>query len=79
LLDEEGGLREWAWPEVSENYDHRHVSHHYGVWPGHMITWEREPELAEAIRISNRKRSQQDDSAHGIIHRLLTAIRLSLI
>jgi hypothetical protein len=41
-----------------------------------MITWEREPELAEAIRISNRKRSQQDDSAHGIIHRLLTAIRL---
>jgi hypothetical protein len=29
-----------------------------------------------AILLSNRKRAQQDDSAHGIIHRLLTAIRL---
>jgi len=76
LLDEEGGLKEWAWPTVNENYNHRHVSHHYDVWPGHVITWEDEPELAKAILISNRKRAQQDDSAHGIIHRLFTAIRL---
>jgi alpha-L-fucosidase 2 len=76
LLDEEGGLKEWAWPTVNENYDHRHVSHHYDVWPGHVITWEDQPELARAILISNRKRAQQDDSAHGIIHRLFTAIRL---
>jgi alpha-L-fucosidase 2 len=76
LLDEEGGLKEWAWPSVSENYNHRHVSHHYDVWPGHAVTWEEEPELAKAITISNRKRGQQDDSAHGIIHRLFTAIRL---
>lgn len=76
LLDEEGGLKEWAWPSVNENYNHRHVSHHYDVWPGRVITWEDEPELAKAILISNRKRGQQDDSAHGIIHRLFTAIRL---
>jgi hypothetical protein len=76
LLDKEGGLKEWAWPTVNENYNHRHVSHHYDVWPGHVITWEDEPELAKAILISNRKRAQQDDSAHGIIHRLFTAIRL---
>ena len=76
LLDEEGGLKEWAWPTIEENYDHRHVSHHYDVWPGHVITWEDEPDMAEAILISNRKRSQQNDSAHGIIHRLFTAIRL---
>ena len=76
LLDEEGGLKEWAWPTVKENYDHRHVSHHYEVWPGHRVTWEEEPELARAIQISNRKRAHQNDSAHGIIHRLFTAIRL---
>lgn len=76
LLDEEGGLKEWAWPDIEENYNHRHVSHHYDVWPGRLITPETEPELAEAIRISNRKRGQQDDSAHGIIHRTFTAIRL---
>ena len=76
LTDEEGGLKEWAWPDIEENYNHRHVSHHYDVWPGRAVTPETEPELAEAIIISNRKRGQQDDSAHGIIHRAFTAIRL---
>ncbi len=76
LLDQEGGLKEWAWPDIEENYNHRHVSHHYDVWPGRAITPETEPELTEAIIISNRKRGQQDDSAHGIIHRAFTAIRL---
>ena len=69
LTDEEGALKEWAWPSMEENYNHRHVSHHYDVWPGRAVTPERSPEIAEAIRISNRKRGQQDDSAHGIIHR----------
>lgn len=76
LLDEEGALKEWAWAEIPENYNHRHVSHHYDVWPGNAITWEDTPELAEAVLLSNRKRGQEDDSAHGIIHRLFTAIRL---
>lgn len=76
LLDEEGGLKEWAWPTIEENYNHRHVSHHYDLWPGRAVTPELEPEVAEAIKISNRKRGQQDDSAHGIIHRALCAIRL---
>ena len=75
-LDEEGGLKEWAWPTVEENYNHRHVSHHYDLWPGRAVTPELEPETAAAIKISNRKRGQQDDSAHGIIHRALSAIRL---
>ncbi len=76
LLDREGGLKEWAWADIEENYNHRHVSHHYDVWPGRAITPETEPALTEAIIISNRKRGQQDDSAHGIIHRAFTAIRL---
>jgi hypothetical protein len=76
LLDDEGGLKEWAWASINENYNHRHVSHHYDAWPGHVVTWEDTPELARAILISNRKRGQQNDSAHGIIHRLFTAIRL---
>lgn len=76
LLDEEGGLKEWAWPTIPENFNHRHVSHHYDLWPGHYITWEDQPALAKAIQISNRKRAHQDDSAHGIIHRALSAVRL---
>ena len=76
LLDLDGGLKEWAWPTIEENYNHRHVSHHYDVWPGRAVTPEKDPALTEAIIISNRKRAQQDDSAHGIIHRAFTAIRL---
>jgi hypothetical protein len=76
LLDEEGALKEWAWPDIEENYNHRHVSHHYDVWPGRAVTPETDPDLAKAIKMSNRKRGQQDDSAHGIIHRCFTAIRL---
>ncbi len=76
LLDEDGALKEWAWPDIEENYNHRHVSHHYDVWPGRAVTPETDPDLAKAIKMSNRKRGQQDDSAHGIIHRCLTAIRL---
>ena len=76
LLDPDGGLKEWAWPTIEENYNHRHVSHHYDVWPGRAVTPEKDPALTEAIIISNRKRAQQDDSAHGIIHRTFTAIRL---
>lgn len=76
VLDEGGGLKEWAWTDIEENYNHRHVSHHYDLWPGRAVFPDTEPEIAEAIRISNRKRGQQDDSAHGIIHRALCAIRL---
>ena len=76
LADEEGGLKEWAWPTIKENFNHRHVSHHYGLWPGRLVTWEDQPELAKAIQLSNRKRGGQDDSAHGFIHRLFSAIRL---
>ena len=76
ILDADGALKEWAYAGHPERYDHRHVSHHYDVWPGMKIDRESEPELASAILKSNRKRGQQDDSAHGIMHRLFTAARL---
>lgn len=76
LTDPDGGLKEWASGIIEENYNHRHVSHHYDLWPGRAVTVDRNPEVAGAIRISNRKRGQQDDSAHGIIHRAFSAIRL---
>mgnify|MGYP000211174969 FL=1 len=41
LLDEEGAVKEWSFKYSGENYDHRHVSHHYDVWPGRAITPEK--------------------------------------
>jgi hypothetical protein len=76
-IEPDGALKEWAWPGISENYNHRHISHHYALWPAHDVSWEETPDLAKAIQISNRKRGWQNDSAHGILHRLFCAIRLN--
>jgi len=75
-LDEQGTLREWAWPGLEERYDHRHLSHLYGVWPGDEINPDETPELARAAMLANRKRAQENASAHGVMHRALIAARL---
>jgi hypothetical protein len=77
LLDEDGAVKEWSFKYSAENYNHRHVSHHYDVWPGRAISPEKTPEMIKPFILSNRKRGHQDDSAHGIIHRYFTAIRLN--
>lgn len=76
LLDEDGAVKEWSFGPAGENYNHRHVSHHYDVWPGRAITPEKTPELVQPFILSNRKRAHQDDSCHGVIHRYFTAVRL---
>lgn len=76
LLDEDGAVKEWSFRFSGENYDHRHVSHHYDIWPGRAISPEKTPELVKPFILSNRKRGHQDDSAHGVVHRYFTAVRL---
>jgi len=77
LLDETtGALREYGWDAIKEDLDHRHVSHHHDVWPGHAINWEETPELALAVLKSNRRRGMENESYHGLAMRLFTAIRL---
>ena len=78
LLDTDGSLEEWAWPTLEEgiSLDHRHESHLYGVWPGDEITPDETPELARAALLAIRKRAQGNESAHGILHKALSAARL---
>ena len=75
-MDEDGAIKEWSFKYSGENYDHRHVSHHYDIWPGRAVSPEKTPELVKPFILSNRKRGHQDDSAHGVIHRYFTAVRL---
>jgi alpha-L-fucosidase 2 len=79
----DGALAEWAWPPAGtgapplpENYDHRHVSHLYPVWPLHEITAAGTPELAAAALRALRLRGAENDSAHGYLHQALAAARL---
>jgi hypothetical protein len=76
VLDTDGALKEWAWPSLEENQDHRHVSHLYGAWPADEIIPDVTPELARAAWLAARKRAQGNESAHGMLHRSLAAARL---
>ncbi|MFD8814705.1 glycoside hydrolase N-terminal domain-containing protein [Streptomyces sp. NPDC059627] len=72
----DGALAEWAWPGLDDTYDHRHLSHLYGVWPLDEITPYDTPELAAAAHRALELRGAENDSAHGHLHHALIAARL---
>ena len=85
LVELDGTLKEWAWPTLQEHYNHRHVSHLYGAWPGDEIDPDRTPQLARAALIADRRRTFDVMStavagevlpAYTRCHRALAAARL---
>jgi hypothetical protein len=71
-----GALAEWAWPDLDDAYDHRHLSHLYPVWPHHDIDPYSTPEWAKAAHRALELRGAENDSAHGHLHHALIAARL---
>ncbi|MEQ9306070.1 MAG: hypothetical protein RJQ14_19305, partial [Marinoscillum sp.] len=55
-INEDGAMKEWLHPDFDDNYEHRHESHVYPVFPGHEVTRESDPEIYEACRIAIEKR-----------------------
>ena len=76
LLEPDGTLKEWAWPDLEERYNHRHISQGYGAWPGDEIDPDRTPRLAKALVIANRKRVHERLAAHSQCQRALIGARL---
>ncbi|MFJ8086149.1 glycosyl hydrolase family 95 catalytic domain-containing protein [Streptomyces sp. NPDC096205] len=76
-VNQDGALAEWAWPGLDDTYDHRHLSHLYGVWPLEEITPYDTPEWAEAAHRALALRGAENDSAHGHLHHALIAARLN--
>jgi hypothetical protein len=76
LLEPDGTMKEWSWPTLRERYDHRHISHLYGAWPGDEIDPDRMPQLAKAALIADRHRVPERLAAHGRCHRALVGARL---
>ncbi|WP_030602277.1 glycosyl hydrolase family 95 catalytic domain-containing protein [Streptomyces fulvoviolaceus] len=72
----DGALAEWAWPGLDDTYDHRHLSHLYGVWPLDEINPYDTPGLAAAVHRALELRGAENDSAHGHLHHALVAARL---
>ncbi|WP_405882835.1 glycoside hydrolase family 95 protein [Streptomyces sp. NBC_01136] len=75
-VNADGALAEWAWPGLDDIYDHRHLSHLYGVWPLDEINPYDTPELASAAHRALELRGAENDSAHGHLHHALVAARL---
>ncbi|MCP4638956.1 MAG: glycoside hydrolase family 95 protein, partial [bacterium] len=67
---------EWAHPDLDDDYDHRHLSHLYPLWPGHEINPEDTPDLYSAARKAAHLRKMGNESAHGLMHMGLVAARL---
>ena len=76
LIEPDGTLKEWAWPDLEERYNHRHISQGYGAWPGDEIDPDRTPQLAKALVIANRKRVHERLAAHSQCQRALIGARL---
>lgn len=51
-IGQRGNLQEWYHDWSDAEPQHRHVSHLYGVYPGHSITVTKTPELAQAVKKS---------------------------
>ncbi|MGW3101890.1 glycosyl hydrolase family 95 catalytic domain-containing protein [Streptomyces sp. NPDC001100] len=75
-VNTDGALAEWAWPGLEDAYDHRHLSHLYGVWPLDEINPYDTPELGRAAHRALQLRGTENDSAHGHLHHALVAARL---
>ncbi|MFD1988901.1 glycoside hydrolase N-terminal domain-containing protein [Paenibacillus nicotianae] len=60
-----GQLQEWYKDYEEHEPGHRHVSHLYGLYPGHEINRYQTPELVEAARISLERRIQHGGGHTG--------------
>jgi len=56
MVNRDGALKEWAHPDFDDNYEHRHMSHMYPVYPGLEFTPERTPKLFKAARVAMEKK-----------------------
>lgn len=77
-INKDGAIAEWSHPDIADNYNHRHNSHLYAVYPGIDIN-PATPELYDASKIAIKKRletGQGDRSAHGFMYQGFFGARL---
>ena len=77
-INKDGAIAEWSLEGIDDNYNHRHLSHLYAVYPGIDIN-PSTPELYDASKIAIQKRletGQGDRSAHGFMYQGFFGARL---
>lgn len=75
-LNGDDALAEWAWPGLTDRYNHRHISHLYGTWPLDEVTPDETRAVATASYRALVMRGDENMSGHGSLHRALAWARL---
>ena len=89
LYGSDGALKEWAVAETAEtnggkyeeHYNHRHVSHTYGAWPGYEAQddYELRNGLASALDMRYTYNVSDNAQAHGHLHNALVEARIKRV
>ncbi|KAL9415250.1 hypothetical protein AB3S75_043519 [Citrus x aurantiifolia] len=58
-IAEDGSIMEWAQDFKDPEVHHRHMSHLFGLFPGHTITIEKNPDLCKAAEKTLQKRGEE--------------------
>lgn len=79
LINGDGALKEWAVPDLEDEYDHRHSSHLYMLY--YDIPRDEKPEILEAARKAyeikmERKKKEQGTMAFGLVQAGMAAAHL---
>lgn len=67
-VNDEGAMREWIHKDFDDNYNHRHLSHIYPLFPGQEINKENNPKLFRALDIAVEKRMLGAQTGWSMTH-----------
>lgn len=78
LINEDGAVQEWSWPNIKDAYGHRHSSQLLTIWPYREFTPENNPVLFNASAMTLAKKDAFDyGTGHGYLHSALIAAGLN--
>jgi len=68
MINPDGDIKEWMHPDLNDNYNHRHLSHIYPVFPGNEVNCENNPALMTAFEKAVDKRELGGQSGWSLAH-----------
>ncbi len=78
VVNKDGAISEWGWPELNDNYNHRHSSQLIMVYPYRELSPEHNSTLfnAAAETLKRKDEFNYENAGHGLLHSALIAAGL---
>lgn len=68
MINSDGAIKEWMHEDLLDNYDHRHFSHLFPIFPGDEISMASPKEIYEAFREAAERRLVKSQSGWSFPH-----------